>query len=88
MRRNYVLDGILLLVSLLLTVTGGVIWANECCRGNNARRRSQNNDSAQSPWKAAHLCGALVFLVGTVVHLFWHWRWIAKSTPKVLHGEE
>ena len=86
MHRNYLLDSILLLISLILAVTGGILWGCTRRRCVEAGRRVSAEDSVQAS-RLLHRCTSLAFLASLLLHLAWHWKWIREYTPIVFHGE-
>ena len=88
MRRNYIVDTVLLVLSILLGISGLAMWENSS-RSHRARFfRQKTLATKRAPWCNVHRFASLIFVSITVLHLIWHWRWISDCTPRVLHWEE
>ena len=79
MRRNYLTDCLLLLLSLVLLVTGGVLWRRTC----SCHRTAESGECPVS--REIHKYASLAFITGIIVHLCWHWKWIQENTLEIEH---
>lgn len=88
MRRNFWLDTLLLLISVILAVTGWSLWDYSLRRPRIIPRYLPALDKRRAPWLEVHRIFSVSFIFAVILHLAWHWRWIADNTPKVMHGED
>ena len=85
-KLNYALDVVIGLAFLLSGVTGLAFLAmgsGGYQGGRNLEFASSFLGIARTVWNDLHALTSIVMIVGVVVHLVFHWKWIVCMTQRV-----
>ena len=86
-KLNYWLDAVIGVAFLISTVTGLaflLMGSGGYQGGQNPNFRTALLGLSRGTWSDLHSLTGIVMVVGVLVHLVFHWTWIACMTKKVL----
>jgi hypothetical protein len=86
-KLNYLLDAVIGLAFLLSGATGVaflLMGSGGYQGGRNAGFATPLLGLSRGTWSDLHTLGSLVMIVGIVVHVALHWKWIVCATKNML----
>jgi len=86
-KLNYLLDAVIGLAFLLSGVTGIaflLMGSGGYQGGRNPGFATALLGLSRATWSDLHTWASLVMIVGVVVHLVLHWKWIVRLTKKMM----
>ena len=82
--RNYIVDLVMFVLALLEVISGFVLWLVLSKGGGHMGGRGLITEATflwpRGTWIVLHNWVAVALLVGVVLHLVLHWRWIVYMT--------
>jgi hypothetical protein len=89
--RNYLIFLALVLLALLQTVSGFILWlvlpSGDGYRGGAGVIGENSFVWDRHIWLDLHDWTAVILVVMVIIHLVLHWRWITYMTKKFLKGD-
>lgn len=86
-KLNYILDAVIGLAFVLSSVTGLaflLMGEGGYQGGRNPGYATALLGLSRQTWSDLHTLGSLVMIVGVIVHVLFHWKWIVCVTKKML----
>jgi hypothetical protein len=85
-RLNYALDAVIAIAFILTSLSGVafmLMGAGGYQGGRNPGFQTEMLDISRSTWSDLHTLTGVVMIVGVLVHLVFHWNWIACTTKRL-----